>query len=115
MGRTELIKSLTDYSDSRQSSDEALQLDPHSSTLLLQVFAAADYYTMNKTLMQNVPPVYVDIILDPYILNIFPQSLVPTAGYLVIIAVGSLFLSKYISSWLQDIASIDASPKKKIS
>ena len=31
------------------------------SLLFLQVFAAADYFTTNKTLMQNVPPVNVDI------------------------------------------------------
>ena len=49
--------------------------DEVSSTLFLRVFAAADYFTTNKTLMEQVPPVYVDIILDPFIFNIFPYEL----------------------------------------
>jgi len=64
--------------------------DEVSSTLFLRVFAAADYFTTNKTLMEQVPPVYVDIILDPFIFNIFPRSLVPTAAYIMLIAIGSL-------------------------
>lgn len=79
--------------------------------LFLQVFAAADYYTTNKALMQNVPPVLVDIILDPFILNVFPRSLVPTAGYLTIVAIGSWFLAKAIAKWLSNIAADDAQKK----
>ncbi len=78
--------------------------DDASSTLFLQVLAAADYYTMNKTLMKHVPPVFVDIILDPYIFNIFPRSLIPTAGYILILAIGSWYLSRYISTWFQNLA-----------
>jgi hypothetical protein len=55
-----------------------------------------------------VPPVLVDIILDPYLLNIFPKSLVPTAGYLIILAFGSWFLSGLI--WRLLIRVADARP-----
>lgn len=44
--------------------------------------------------MQTVPPVLVDIILDPYVLNVLPRSLVPTAAYILVVAVASWFLSK---------------------
>lgn len=69
---------------------------------------------MNKTLMEHVPPVFVDIILDPYVFNIFPKSLVPTAVYIVILAIGSMYLSKYISGWFQSFAqhSIDSEKKE---
>lgn len=68
---------------------------------------------MNKTLMKNVPPVYVDIILDPFLFNIFPQSLVPTAIYIIVLAIGSWFLSKLISTWILRIAQKDVDSEKK--
>jgi hypothetical protein len=68
---------------------------------------------MNKTLMGHVPPVFVDIILDPYIFNVFPQSLVPTAAYIVLLAIGSWYLSKYISQWFQNLAQSNINPEKK--
>lgn len=64
----ELITSLAVYSESRQTSDSP-ERDPRlhlsqagsSAILFLRVVAAADYYTTNETLMQNVPLVNVDI------------------------------------------------------
>jgi hypothetical protein len=64
----ELITSLAVYSESRQTSDSP-ERDPRlhllkagpSAILFLRVIAAADYYTTNETLMQNVPLVNVDI------------------------------------------------------
>ena len=61
--------------------------------------------------MQQVPPVLVDIILDPYLLNIFPKSLIPTAGYLVIVSIASWYLAKYIARWLQMVAVTDEQKK----
>lgn len=101
-----LISSLALYSESRQSSNPAIeerrprvhQLQEHSigsnppplsSTLLLQIFSAADYFTTNETLMKNVPPVDVDIsmynITDfdvaveslPMLISLHSQSLRP--------------------------------------
>ncbi|KAI9814017.1 MAG: hypothetical protein M1827_003481 [Pycnora praestabilis] len=113
-----LISSLALYSETRQNTPEAptpafydlaqSELVPHttesSSLLFLQISSAADYFTTNKTLMTQVPPVDADIILDPYLFNIFPRSLAPTAAYIVILAVGSWFLSEIIWNWLHDLA-----------
>lgn len=71
-----LINSLATYSELRQaihSPDQRLDhyrvnSDP-GSLLFLQVFAAADYFTTNKTLMQNVPPVNVDISASDLLLS----------------------------------------------
>lgn len=58
--------------------------------------------------MDNVPPVLVDIILDPYLLNIFPTSLLPSAGYILMVAVASWFLSGYVwQLFLRFVASSD--------
>ena len=64
----ELITSLATYSEIRQGSPLLDRSVGHprvasdlDSLLFLQVFAAADYFTTNKTLMRNVPPVNVDI------------------------------------------------------
>lgn len=104
----ELLSSLTSYSYARHAiidksemlrfqtaSEQRQALGPTKPTsfLFLQISAAADYYTLNKTLMDNVPPVHADVILDPYLLNVFPKSLLLTGVYLVIIAVVGWFLS----------------------
>lgn len=83
-----------------------------TSMLFLRVQAAADYFSLNKTLMENVPPVHVDIILDPYLFNVFPQSLVPTAGYVVMIAVAAWFLAGWVQRQLMAYLKSDDSSTK---
>lgn len=123
----ELISSLAAYSESRLSEAASFESitpdiskgfkvaeygsDQVQSVLLIQVHTAADYYTTNKTLMNYVPPVLVDIILDPYLFNIFPRSLVPTAGFLVIVTIISWYLAKYVAKWLQMVARTDEQKK----
>ncbi|KAK5938106.1 hypothetical protein PMZ80_009695 [Knufia obscura] len=102
----ELIISLTTYSYARHAQLSAAEIDAlkanrfktpggsdRSSVLFLRVQAAADYFSLNKTLMENVPPVHVDLILDPYLFNVFPISLLPTAGYIIVVAVSAWFIS----------------------
>jgi len=89
--------------------------NPISSVLFLRVQAAADYYTMNQTLMQEVPPVYVDIILDPFIMNIVPRSLIPTAAYIIVLAIGSWFLAKSVNRWIQLFSRDKTEIQKKLS
>ncbi|ETI24767.1 hypothetical protein G647_04137 [Cladophialophora carrionii CBS 160.54] len=107
----ELLTSLSAYSYARRGQlgaqdQKSLQLrkaDPvatDSTFLFLQIFAAADYFSLNETLMAMVPPVAVDVILDPYIFNVFPKSLLPTGLYLLLIATGAWFLSGWISHLL---------------
>ena len=55
--------------------------------LFLRVRAEADYYSLDKQLMERVPPVVVDVVLDPYLMNVFPRSLVHTAGWVLVVAV----------------------------
>jgi hypothetical protein len=103
----DLLQSLSEYSYSRHaelgSADTELlqqrKVIPRSDTtfLFLRVDAAADYYSLDDGLMETVPPVAVDIILDRYILNVFPQSLLSTGLYLILVAVGAWFLSGWIS------------------
>jgi hypothetical protein len=116
---TELISQLSEYSWSRQStglSDEEsgpeearqpsspLPQKANASVLFLRILASADYYTTNETLMSEVPPVFVDIILDPYLLNVLPRSLLPTVGYIIIVAILSWFLARWISKRIRAIA-----------
>lgn len=116
----ELIYSLSDFAHARHAQIEPATLEqldaqrrikreraaPHpTSILFLQILAAADYFTLNKTLMETVPPVLVDVILDPYLMNVFPKSLLPTAGYLVILAVIAWFSSGWIYQVLINLAT----------
>jgi hypothetical protein len=44
-------------------------------------------------------------VLDPFILNIVPQSLGPVVLYITAVAVGAFFLSGYIYRWLLCVAA----------
>ncbi len=61
--------------------------------------------------MEHVPPVFVDIILDRYLLNILPRSLVPTGVYLVLVGISSWFIAKYIAKWLHMVGKTDEQRK----
>lgn len=123
----DLLSSLARYSDQRQELQvtDAGYLSEHlppatQSTLFLRVQAAASYYSTNRTLMEHPLPVHVDIsmsnlphqapksltspVLDPYILNILPRSLAPTAAYITLVAIGAWFLSGFIYRWLLLVA-----------
>lgn len=123
----ELINSLADYAD--MAIQRALKEYPESevpaiaeqareresSMLLLQIHSAADYYTKNKMMMDQVPGVFVDIILDPYVFNVFPRSMLPTVGYIALLAFGSWYLSRFISSQLHGIVQADDQEEKELS
>ncbi|KAK1836152.1 hypothetical protein QBC39DRAFT_297050 [Podospora conica] len=120
----ELITSLSTYSTARQpTEDENRPPTPrrhdreerHASVLFLEILAAADYFTTNATLMRNPPPVLVDIILDPFLLNILPRSLLPTVGYIIAVAAVAYFAARYVVAKLDRIvASSTNAPTKKM-
>jgi hypothetical protein len=49
-------------------------------------------------------------VLDPFLLNILPQSLGPVALYITIVAIGGWLLSGYIYRWLASVAA-ESPPK----
>ena len=49
-------------------------------------------------------------VLDPYLLNIFPRSLGPTAVYIVIVAIISWYVAGFVWRWLQELAQADVKP-----
>ncbi|QIX02167.1 hypothetical protein AMS68_007684 [Peltaster fructicola] len=76
----------------------------YDSVLFLHIRAAADYFSSNRTLMQFPPAVDVDIVLDPYIGGIFPQSLLSTAVYLVVLAILGWAASQVVWHSLKPVA-----------
>ena len=109
----ELITSLYNYSMSRQPSPSHHKLDDasaspsgerQSSSLFLRIDAAAEYFTTNRTLMARPEPVAADIILDPFVLNVLPRTLVPTVGYVVLVAAVSWVLStRLVMPWVRGL------------
>lgn len=67
------------------------------SVLFLRIRAAADYYSADKALMRDVPPVVVDVILDPFLWNVFPRSLIPTAGWIAVVAVVAVVVARWVA------------------
>lgn len=71
------------------------------SVLFLRVRAAADFFTTDKKLMSSPPQVDVDLILDPYVFNVFPRSLGPTAAYIFALAVVAWIVSGAVWKFLR--------------
>ncbi|PGH06029.1 hypothetical protein GX51_02620 [Blastomyces parvus] len=83
-----------------------------TSSLFLQVHAAADYFTVDNGLMENVPPVHVDVILDPYLFNIFPKSLVPTAVYILVLAGVAWAISSLVWTGVEGVAGLSKKSRR---
>lgn len=113
----ELMQSLADYAYSRQSSTDSQgareEGERIASVLLLQIKASADYFTDDAALMRDPPPVLVDLILDPYLYNLIPRSLVPTIGFLALVGLVAWFVARSVASKLQSIAVAGESREKK--
>lgn len=105
----ELIQALAAYAEdlSRKRPEPSQSLArSKESVLFLRVRAAADFFTTDKELMSSPPPVDVDLILDPYVFNVFPRSLGPTAAYIVALAFVAWIVSGAVWKFLQpDTAS----------
>ncbi|KAL2812083.1 hypothetical protein BJX63DRAFT_262583 [Aspergillus granulosus] len=101
-----LLSSISAYSAVQQSqktlsyNHRATSQDTATSgsMLFLRIVAAADYFSLNRELMENVPPVLGDIILDPFLGNIFPRSLVPTACWVGVVAVLAVVVAKWVAA-----------------
>lgn len=98
---SELSTNIFQYSESQTRTRRPISSDSPGNTLLMRVWSAADFYTTNRTLMQSPPSVDVDIILDPYIFNVFPKSLLPTAAYIICLAICSWYGSGIVWSKLR--------------
>ncbi|TLS25386.1 hypothetical protein PpBr36_07199 [Pyricularia pennisetigena] len=124
----ELISALSEYSTARlekrsthegerpeQSSRKATerQGEHEASVLLLEILAAADYFTDDADLMEKVEPVHVDIILDPYVFNVLPRSLIPTVLYILVVATVFSLFARRMAAGFREFASDKATTEKK--
>ncbi|CEJ82249.1 hypothetical protein VHEMI02325 [[Torrubiella] hemipterigena] len=120
----ELISSLAAFSKSQQ--DQAEHHEPqirtptnvdagerHASVFLLRIRSQADYYSHDKSLMVHPRPVLTDIILDPYLANVVPESLVLTGIHVIVVAITSFFIARWISTSLSSVATSKAENLKK--
>ena len=113
----DLITSLWAYSTARQPSEASPRPrasgERRSSVLFLEVLAAADFFTTNTTLMQRPPLVDVDIILDPFLFNVLPRSLVPTIGFIIVVAAASFLAAQWIVTQIRMITSFNGDSQKQ--
>lgn len=54
--------------------------------------------------MSDPPPVLVDLILDPFVYNVLPRSLIPTVGYVIAISIVTWFVARWSVTKLRAIA-----------
>jgi len=115
----ELIQSLSDFAYSRigTAADPAdvttNETEQTSSVLFVRIITAADYYSDYTELMENPPPVLVDLILDPFLFNVLPRSLLPTGGYIVCVAIAAWFVASHITSQIKSFAEGSSTIQKK--
>ena len=50
-----------------------------------------------------------DLVLDPYALNVIPESLIPTALYILVLVAISWVVANGIWMWLERVAQSDIS------
>ncbi|KAF2223211.1 hypothetical protein BDZ85DRAFT_218838 [Elsinoe ampelina] len=119
METPELIQSLAMSAEERTTSrgpqdvdQTKINIQSPQSLLFLRLSGAADYFTLKKDLMTNPKPVKIDIILDPYTFNVFPRSLISTAGYIVVVAVAGFFVSNFVWSRLSESADSEKEHKE---
>ncbi|PUU73726.1 hypothetical protein B9Z19DRAFT_1094467 [Tuber borchii] len=79
------------------------------SVLYLNIRAKAGYYTHEKHRMETPDPVRVEIVLDPFILNALPESLLPIAVTIILTALSAFWLSGRVYNILRNIASLKQS------
>ena len=91
--------------------------------LFLRITANADYFTTDPVLSNEGLLVDVEIsvliihlfvqcrqsnccciVLDPYLLNVLPRSLLPTAAYILVVALAAWYLSDWIWGTLEGFA-----------
>jgi hypothetical protein len=100
----ELIQALASYAEgpNRKRSEPSQSLArSKESVLFLRVRSAADFFTTNKELMSSPPPVDIDLLLDPYVFNVFPRSLGPTAAYITALAFVAWIVSGAVWKFLR--------------
>lgn len=58
--------------------------------------------------MQHPEPVLADVILDPFLLNVLPRTLLPTVGYVVFVAAASWVLAtRFLMPWVRGLMDED--------
>jgi hypothetical protein len=75
------------------------------SFLLLRISAHADFHTTNTTLSRDGLLVLTDIILDPYLLNLLPRTLLPTSIYIILLAALAWPIAGVAWKYLQTVST----------
>lgn len=111
----ELISSLAAYAQTQQkrTKQNKQQGERQASVYLARVRAAADYFSHDKALMERPPPVLAELILDPYLFNVIPISLLPTVGYILVVAALSFNVARWIATKMADVAAAEDDKKRK--
>ncbi|KAH0610773.1 uncharacterized protein H6S33_011200 [Morchella sextelata] len=107
-----LITSLVSYSSRAPPPLRTVDEVDHAveaprSLLYLEIGAVAAYYTPDKYRMENPDSVGVEIILDPYFMNIIPESLFPIIGMITLVTFFAWWCSGRIYRALQDIETTE--------
>ena len=94
--KSELLTSSVNSFAANSPKSIALDQQAHGSpSLFLRIFANADYLSSSARLMSRPPQVDVDVVLDPFLFNILPRSLLPHSIFLAGLSLLSWLLSGF--------------------
>jgi len=83
-----------------------------SSHLYLKISGAASFFTTDTKLMDDPPPVLVDIILDEYLFGVLPLSLRSVALFITVMAVASYYLGIWFIKFINGLTKPAVKEKK---
>ena len=95
----ELSASLASFVERRNDETTPKTLiQPTTTTSLVRIVAAADFVAVDRAAMHpdRVPPVLTDIILDPFLHNVVPLSLLPIVAAILAVAGVSAWLARRV-------------------
>ncbi|RDW70774.1 uncharacterized protein DSM5745_08285 [Aspergillus mulundensis] len=101
-----LLDSISSYSSAAAIPGRQGGNSDADSVLFLRISAAADYFSLDQDLMENVPPVLADIILDPFLSNVFPKSLVPTAAWIGVVSLLAITIARWVAREFASVVNL---------
>ncbi|TGZ83030.1 hypothetical protein EX30DRAFT_146861 [Ascodesmis nigricans] len=107
------VEDLEVVEDSRDEASGEEEKGRVASRLYLRAWAKAAYFSNDVERMEKPESVDVEIILDPFLLNVFPESLLWTARYIVAVAVFAWFCSGWVCRLLAGLVPDQDKEKKR--
>ena len=81
--------------------------------MLLRVSVAANYFSLDPVRMRSPEPLRAELMLDPFVAGILPQSVGPTLIFAVVVAVAGWLAGGALWRFFQELGGVDQEQAKQ--